>query len=109
MTFHHHIRALTEVNYPEDGPLFEKWDYFSISDEELPDRFRATPNKVGSAGDNNMKYLHPLSSDFYDWLNEGGYWVKGWQEISEESEKWIDSHPEHQGSQAETVLETEFI
>jgi hypothetical protein len=35
--------------------------------------------------------------------------VKGWQEISEESEKWIDSHPEHQGSQTETVLETEFI
>jgi hypothetical protein len=109
MTFHHYIRVLTEVVYPEDGPYFHKWDYFSISDEELPERFRPTPNKVGSASDNNMKYLHPLSSELYDWLNEGGYWIKGWQEISPDQEKWLDENDILAGQQTETTLEAEFI
>lgn len=109
MTFNHYIRVLTEVNYPEDGPLFQKWDYFSVPDEEMLEQFRPTPQKIGSASDNAMKFLHPLCTEMYTWLNDSGYWVKGWQEISAESEKWIDNNPEHQGAQSETVLEAEFI
>jgi hypothetical protein len=108
MTFHHYIRALTEVIYP-DGPFYHKWDYFSISDEELPERFRAHAEKAGSDTENYMKFLHPLSDDFYTWLNDGGYWVKGWHEINERQQNWLDENPDMAGSQTETVLETEFI
>jgi hypothetical protein len=92
MTFHHHIRILTEVSYPE-GPTYAKWDYFSISDEELPQHFRELPDP----------------EEFYDFLNNSGFWVKGWQEITEEIDAWIDSHPDQCGLQDEIAIEVAFI
>lgn len=92
MTFNHHIRIRTEVKYP-NGPTFDKFDYFAVSDEEMVERFRQNPEP----------------NAFYDWLNNSGFWVKGWQEITDEIDQWIDSHPEVQGLQDEIAMEAEFI
>lgn len=86
----HAIRTLTEVTYPNGYPKWDKWDYFVIHDEELPDKFRH--------GGYNL-------DEFYDFLNNNGYWVKGWQEIEDEHELWLDNHPELHGEQTEVVVE----
>jgi hypothetical protein len=45
----------------------------------------------------------------YDWLNEEGYWVEGWQGIGPEQEKWLEENDHFAGSQTETTLQAEFI
>lgn len=81
------------MTYPDGGPSYDKWDYFSIPDEELPEMFRENPDP----------------NRFYDFLNNSGYWDKGWQEITEEMDEWIDSHPDVQGEQDEVAVEVDFI
>ena len=88
------IRTLTEVTYPNGYPKWDKWDYFAIPDSELPDKFR-------NAGYN--------FDEFYDFLNNNGYWLKGWQEIEDEHELWLDNNLDSHGAQTEVVVEiTEF-
>lgn len=79
------IRTRTKVVYPEGGPSYDKWDYFEIDNEAWAEL--------------------PSLNESYDSLNEWGYWVRGHQEITQEQEDWIDSHPEHHGSQSENVQE----
>ena len=79
------IRTRTEIVYPNGGPSYNKWDYFEVDNEAWAE-------------------LSSLNES-YDSLNEWGYWVKGHQEITEEHEDWIDSHPEYHGEQSENVKE----
>lgn len=87
----HQIRILTEVTYP-DGPNYAKWDYFLIEDEQLPDAW---------------KTFEP--EEFYDFLNEGGFWNKGWQEITDEVQHWLDTHDDQCGLQSEVAKEVAFV
>jgi hypothetical protein len=88
----HQIRILTEVTYP-DGPNYAKWDYFLIEDEQLPLEFREDYD----------------ADELYDFLNNNGYWYKGWQEITAEIDAWIDFHPDQQGLQSEVATEVAFV
>lgn len=92
MSVDHYIRILTEVSYP-DGPTYAKWDYFSISDEKLPVEFRELPDP----------------EKFYDFLNNNGFWDKGWQEITPEIDAWIDFHPDQCGLQDEIAIEVTYV
>jgi hypothetical protein len=87
----HQIRIRTEVVYPNGGPAYDKYDYFLIKDEDLPDTW---------------KEFKP--EDFYDFLNEGGHWNKGWQEITRDHETWIEDN-QAEGSQTETAIVVDFI
>jgi hypothetical protein len=67
--------TLTELRYPNlKGAVPLKWDYFYMEDETLiPPLWRK------------------LSMDEkYDFLNESGYWVKGWTEITPEQDEFIE-------------------
>ena len=88
----HYIRTQTTVKYPDGGPEYAKWDYFSIPVEKLPEHW------------------HSLSMDEkYDFLNDNGYWLKGWQDIDEEMDAWIDDHDDYHGAQDEIVVEVDFL
>lgn len=90
----HHICTRTEVVYPNGGPTYNKWDYFLIESDKLPD------------GYHHEKEISP--EDWYDFLNEGGYWYRGHQEIKPEHEEWIEAH-QAEGSQDEITKNVEFI
>ena len=92
MTVSHYIRILTEVSYPE-GPTYAKWDYFSIPDEKLPVEFRELPDP----------------NEFYDFLNDNGYWDKGWQEITDEIQDWLEANDDKCGMQDEIAIEVAFV
>ena len=95
------FRTLTKVVYPDGGPKFDKWDYFIIPVECVPE---------------NWQSIDP--DEFYDYINnltfEGsltGGWVKGWCEtdddLLDDTWTWIDDHPECQGMQTEVCVEVD--
>jgi hypothetical protein len=92
MTTPHYVRILTEVSYP-DGPTYAKWDYFSVPDDKLPTEFRELPDP----------------DKFYDFLNENGFWDKGWQEITDDIQAWLDVNDDQCGSQSEIAIEVAFV
>ena len=90
----HHIRTRTEIVYPDGGPTYVKWDYFVIDNEALPDGYHHEKELTNEA--------------WYEFLNEGGYGQKGWQEITPEHEEWIKAH-QADGSQTEKATDVEFV
>jgi len=82
------FQSTTKVVYPDGGPAYDKIDVFSIPDDEFPcDTWPAlTPDEQ------------------YDFLNNSGYWIKGWHEITPEQDAWIDDHQSAQGAQTETCV-----
>jgi hypothetical protein len=80
--------SLTELRYPNlKGKVPLKWDYFLIEDETL---IPPTWSKLSM-------------SEKYDFLNEAGYWTKGWTEITPEQEELIEKM-QIAGAQDEVVV-----
>lgn len=91
------FRTCTEVEYPDGGPKYNRWDYFWAPLESLPAHYRPENLSVED------------SDSLYDFLNKGDYWVKGWSEIDQSDEEWIESHPDAHGLQSEVVIEISII
>lgn len=76
------INIRSTVNYPENVS-FHKHDFFGIRSLEVKDYFW------------NMSI-----DEKYQYLNDGGFWLSGYQEIEPEMEEIIERHL---GKQTETA------
>ena len=86
------LKTTTELRYKGMDEFPRKYDNFYISDAGLL-----------------PKNWDEMSGDAkYDWANEGGHWMSGFWEITENQEKFIELN-ELEGSQDEVVVEYEVI
>ena len=72
-----YYRTCTELRYPKMiGEMPLKWDYFSVPDKSvLPENWE------------NLTW-----NDKYDFLNDNGYWTKGFFEITDDQDMFIDGN-----------------
>ena len=86
------LKTTTELRYPTMEEFPRKYDNFYIPNAGL-----LPTNWDDMSGDAK-----------YDWANEGGHWMSGVWEITENQEKFIESK-QLEGTQDEVVIDYEVI
>ncbi len=87
---HYLVNIRSTVTYPENVS-FHKHDFFAINSLEVKDYF-----------------WEMTIEEKYQYLNDGGFWVSGWQDITPEMEPIIDRHSDNRTETAEkiTIVDT---